>query len=132
MLLNPCDCMRHVQPWMTFFHLEKIKQKMSLLIHFIQHKLLYPALMELTVWGETDDNEIITQMNVESQRSGKDAVRAHSGTLSSQGGQGGLPESLESSLQEGLLSGQRGALREDHPVCSGGCTLDILPGAPHV
>lgn len=44
---------------------------------FIQQKLLSSTIMEFTVWGEADNNEIITQMNVESQRSGKDAIRAH-------------------------------------------------------
>lgn len=89
---------------MTFFHLEKIKQKMSLLIHFIQQKLQSSTLMALTVWGETDSNEIITQMNMKPQRSGKDAIRALSGTLSGQGGQGGLRESVGPSLQEGVIS----------------------------
>lgn len=67
---------------MTFPHLEKIKQKMSLLVHsFIQQKLWSSALMELKVWGETGNDEVITQMNVKSQRSSKDNIRAHVRTM---------------------------------------------------
>lgn len=82
MVLNPCDYIRHVQSSMTFPHLEKIKQKMPLLIHsFIQQKLQSSALMELKIWGETGNDKVITQMNVKSQRSGKDDIRAHVRTV---------------------------------------------------
>lgn len=66
---------------MDDFLLEKDTIKDVSAHSFIQQKWLSPTLMELTTWGEIENNEIITQVNVKSQRSHKDAIRTHSGVI---------------------------------------------------
>lgn len=73
-----------------FLSSRKDKMKDVCAYSFIQQKLHSPTLVELTIWREIGNNEIITQVDVKSHGSNKDAVKAHSGMLSSQGAQGTL------------------------------------------
>lgn len=82
MVLNPCGCLIMDD----FLSSRKDKTKDVSIHSFNENCYLPPS------WSSQfgDSNEIITQMNVMPQRSNKDALKAHSGTLRSQGGQGRL------------------------------------------